>query len=556
MKKQSLFSRGFAFFARERRLVISCLVLSVFCSVLPLVLPVLEGYVLGNIKSSINPIPIASWLMAIGVLLQILLFVGEYVSNNLAGKVERNIKLEIVEALSKIRIKSYIADSGAFTTRINNDADIVSKRYSEVFLNFAKIFSNVCFVVFILISNIWLGLYSVSGFAIVFVIELVRLKVFKASRQKIYAQEESADSVTNEMILGARESKQYIGSEKSLKKPRLEYEKLRKIRLDENVKLSALSYSGNIFSAILSLGFIILSVMLVSDGSLSISTFFIVYIYRAYAESFLKEVVNIKTKIDEAKISTKRIVDVVDGNRKYLHDTFGDIEVKKVRGELVAKGVCFSYSNKKQLISNLNLIVKPNELVGIIGKSGVGKSTLLSVLSGELVATDGEILIDGKQVKDLSRESRLKSIMLVSAKPFFFSESVKENLLRANPDARFDMIVEACREVDVHDAISSRPKGYGEEMQQRDIGFSTGERQKIALARALLSTCKILLIDEPVQGLDDESKKSVIRVIKRISAKRSVVVATHDKNLAEICDRVFELKNGKLYEKRTQQNEY
>ena len=205
---------------------------------------------------------------------------------------------------------------------------------------------------------------------------------------------------------------------------------------------------------------------------------------------------------------------------------------------------------------HFNFILQPNELVGIVGKSGVGKSTLLAVLSGELALQSGEILIDGKNLSKLSRESRNKSVLYVSANPFFFSESVKDNLLRANPDATFDMIVDACKEVFVHDAITMRPKAYNEEMQSREIGFSTGERQRIALARALLSTCKILLIDEPVQGLDDDSKKSVIRAIKRISAKRSVVVATHDQQLANECDRVFELKNGKLYEKKkkTQNN--
>ena len=174
------------------------------------------------------------------------------------------------------------------------------------------------------------------------------------------------------------------------------------------------------------------------------------------------------------------------------------------------------------------------------------------MLSGELKATEGEIFVDGKPLEKLNRESRLKSIVLVSAKPFFFSESVKANLLRANPNATFEEIVEACKEVDVHDAITSRPKGFLEEMQSRDIGFSTGERQKIALARALLSTCKILLIDEPVQGMDEDSKKEVIRAIKRISTKRSVIVATHDVAMTNACSRVFEMKNGKLYLKKNQ----
>ena len=550
MKKNSLTRRGLSFFLQEKKLVVFCLVFSVLCSILPLVLPVLEGHVLGNIRSSTNPVPIASWLMVVTIVLQIFLFVSEYISTNLAGKIERNIKLNVIEALSKIRIKSY-GDSGAFTTRINTDANIVSSRYAEIFLNFAKLFSNFAFLIFVLIANIWLGLYTIFGLAIVFVVELIKLKIWQNSHPKVITQEEAADSVTNEMILGAREIKQSVNKNQNLKKPKTEYEKLRKAKLSEGLKLSALSYSGGILSSVISLGFIILSVMLINDGKLTISTFFIVYIYRAYAETFLRNVVNIKSKITEAKLSTKRIIDVIDGNKKFLHETFGDIEVKKVKGELVAKEIKFQY-NKKQLISNLNLLLRPNELVAITGKSGVGKSTLLAVLSGELRPTEGELKIDGKPIEKLSRESRLKSIMLVSAKPFFFSETVRANLLRANPNATFEQITQACHEVDVHDAITSRPKGYNEEMQSREIGFSTGERQKIALARALLSPCKILLIDEPVQGLDEESKKSVIRAIKRISAKRSIIVATHDSAMTEVCDRVFELKNGKLHKKKDQ----
>lgn len=539
--------KGMRFFAPEKKLVVTCVVFSVVCSILPLLLSVVEGNMLAKIRT--DAIKLASLFLVIGLVNQICAFLSDFFAELLACRVEKQIKLLVLRALSNIKIKS-LGNTGAFTTRINQDAGIVSSGYADVFASIAKIFSNTAFLIFVVVASPWLGLYTIVGLVLVFVVEFIRIKLWQKGKVRLLEQNERADDVTNEMVVGAAESKQLGNEEFCLRKADNEYERLKKVRFEQDQKQNALSRSALALSCILNLGFVFLSVMLMEEGLLLVSTFFVVYIYRTRAEKFLKDVVLIKYKLAEASLSAQRICDVVDGNRKYLHQTFGDVEMKKVKGSLEVKNLFFHFNLKRPIIKNLNFELEPHELVAIMGKSGVGKSTLLALMAGEIRPVAGEILIDEKDINSLTKISREKSIAFVSSKPFFFTESVKDNLLRANPKASFDDLVAVCKLVHVHDEISTRPKGYDSEISQRGVGFSTGEKQRLALARALLKNSKILLIDEPTQSLDEENKKLVIRAIRHISNKCSVVVATHDEDMALACDRVFEMKNGRLYKQK------
>ena len=350
------------------------------------------------------------------------------------------------------------------------------------------------------------------------------------------------------MIVGVKEVKALGNQEFALKKADAELEKLRKTKFEEDLKQSGLSAASNVLSLFLSLGFVFLSVMLIGDGELAISTFFVVYIYRMHAKGFLSGLVFLGAKIEEVKLSARRVIEIVDGNRKFLHQEFGDVQIVRPKGKIEAKKISFSFHYKKPIIKNLDLQIEQNRTVAIVGKSGSGKSTLLMILAGELSPNKGGIFVDEQEIGKLSQKARERLIAFVGASPFFFSGSIRENMLRANPKATFEQIVEACNTAQIHDTISRKPAGYDTEIREQTL--SSGEKKRLALARAILKGSKILLLDEPTQNLDIENHQKMIDTIVDLGKSRTVVVATHDQRLAKACDCVYELLHGKLQKKQ------
>ena len=167
MKTRKIFGQSLRFFEGQGKLVVGCLAFSVFCAVLPLVLPVLEGYLLGNIFESNRALVLAGWLFGVGLVLEICRFFSAYFTRKLSTKVEKKVKIEVLSALSKIRVRSFAsAGTGTFTTRLNTDTEKLAVGLAEIFSSIAEIFSNAAFLLFIAIASPWLGLYTLLGFVL------------------------------------------------------------------------------------------------------------------------------------------------------------------------------------------------------------------------------------------------------------------------------------------------------------------------------------------------------------------------------------------------------
>lgn len=543
--KTNLFKRSLKFFIGQRKLVVGCLIFSIVCAIMPLVLPVLEGYMLGNAFNLTRMVALAGWLFGVGVALEVSLFFLDFFVTLLSGKVEIKIKQDVLLSLSKIKITSLNnANTGTFTTRLNNDSEQLASGYATIFSRSAEIFSNAAFLIFILIASPYLGLYTLLGMVLLFFVEWLRISLWKKGKIKILDQTERANSLTNEIIIGAREIKSLGNHDYALKKTNAELDKLRVIKFEEAQKQNGLSRCSSILSLFLSFGFVLLAVMLIRDKKVAVSTFFVVYIYRMHAKGFLSNLVQFKGKLEEVKLASLRIIEIVEGNRKFLHQEFGSVQIVSTQGQLEAKNISFFYHYKKPLIKKLNLICKSCTSTAIIGKSGSGKTTLLMLLAGEISPNTGEILIDDKLLKDLSQSSKNRLLTYVDASPFFFSGSIRENLLRANPKATFSQIVEACSIAGIHNEITLKSAGY--DTQVKDQTLSSGEQKRLALARAILKNSKVLILDEPTQNLDEENSKAVIDAIKRLAKTKTIILATHDLKLASVCTNVLELKSGKL----------
>ena len=219
----------------------------------------------------------------------------------------------------------------------------------------------------------------------------------------------------------------------------------------------------------------------------------------------------------------------------------------KFNGDIIFESVEFNYPECESILDNINLKIKKNESLGIIGKSGSGKSTILDLISGIITPKKGNIYLAGKNINSININSWRNKLGIVMQENFFKNDTVASNIALGK-EIDFDKIKSTLIIANAWDFVSKLPNGINELVFDRGIRFSGGERQKLALARALYSDPEVLLLDEPSTGLDKLSEDQLISAINKIKGKMTIIIISHKKEIINICDRVLEVNNKLLKE--------
>ena len=236
-------------------------------------------------------------------------------------------------------------------------------------------------------------------------------------------------------------------------------------------------------------------------------------------------------------ISLNRILSIIG----YSHESFGKKKIKNCIGSINLKDVSFGYDSNL-VLKKINLNIKENTLVSIVGESGTGKTTLFSLITKIINPQNGSIYIDDMDISNLSESSIRENITLVTQQPFIFNLSIKENL--SIIDDNFAHIKDACKKVGLSEKIEKLKKGYDTIIAEDAADLSGGEKQRLAIARALLSQSKIILLDEITNNLDNKSIKEIIKLLHEIKKEYTIIIITHDRNIMKNTDRIIVLDNG------------
>ena len=223
----------------------------------------------------------------------------------------------------------------------------------------------------------------------------------------------------------------------------------------------------------------------------------------------------------------------------------------KLDGEIEFKNVSFKYDDTEQpVINNISFKIPAGQKVALVGKMGSGKSTLSRLIAGILEPTQGAILIDGIDVRQIDPADIRKNIGIMLQDSWLFSGTIRENIQMGFNEYDDDHILKICKISGVDDFVGSHPKGYDLEIRERGIGLSGGQRQTINLARSLINDPQILLLDEPTSSMDQGTEKKVVSSLQEITAETMLIV-THRNPILTMVDRVFVLENGKVVADQT-----
>ena len=254
------------------------------------------------------------------------------------------------------------------------------------------------------------------------------------------------------------------------------------------------------------------------------------------------------SELQRAAGATERLIELLN-----IEDTVNDPEQAVSAptnwlGEITFNDVTFAYPSRADdaTLSNFNLTIKPGETIALVGISGAGKSTFIQLLQRFYDPDQGEIFLDGIDIKTMKRLEFRKSIALVPQDPVIFATTVMENIRFGNPEANDEEIFQAARSAAAHDFISELPQGYDTYVGERGIMLSGGQKQRVAIARAILRNAPVLLLDEATSALDAENERSVQKAFDHLSKGRTTIVVAHRLATVKKADRIIVLDAGKI----------
>ncbi len=244
--------------------------------------------------------------------------------------------------------------------------------------------------------------------------------------------------------------------------------------------------------------------------------------------------------------SLERIYDVLDEEPDIVDGE--NAKVIDIKGEVEFRNVSFGYKTYEQVLTNVNLEVEPGEMIGLVGSSGTGKSTMINLIMRLYDVEEGAILIDGVDLRDISIDSLHSQLGIVLQETFLFTGTVFNNIRFAKPDASQEEVIAAAKAANAHDFIAKMPDGYNTYIGERGFTVSGGERQRIAIARAILNDPRILILDEATSSLDTESEYLIQEALNRLRKGRTTFAIAHRLSTLREADRIVVIDNHKIAE--------
>ena len=292
-------------------------------------------------------------------------------------------------------------------------------------------------------------------------------------------------------------------------------------------------------------GVLFLGVRHVQAGSLTLGDLLLVMAYLTQLFGPLATLSDMTANAQRSFASAERAFALLDEEPDVI-ETKNALPLSSARGSITFHDVCFAYNGDYPVLSDISFAITPGTRVGIMGMTGGGKSTLVSLLTRFHDPTRGEILLDGVDIRDYRLTDLRKQFGIVLQESILFSTSIGENISYARPGASEAEIVEAAKAAHAHEFITRLPDGYNTMVGERGMQLSGGQRQRIALARAFLKNAPILILDEPTSSIDIKTEREIIEVMQRLSIGRTVFIIAHRLSTLKHCDLVLGIEHGRV----------
>lgn len=495
---------------------------------------------------------ISSGIMAIALIKSFAAYSQTHIVSQIGFRFAHSLRRTLFVQLQRLSLSFHARmRSGELLTNITSDTNDLRDALIEFVLTFVSEFLTLLGMLGIMVALNWklslivLAICPVLGF-----LSFLRyLKIRDSARRQRKAEGKIA-SKANE-VLASMHVVQAFGREK-YEKERFESdsadalkESVRTARLE-----AAAARAADLTVALGTWAVVLVGSLEALRGQMTPGNVLVFAAYMNSMNSPIRNLAKLSSRVSRATVTAGRIADILDLEPD-VQDDPNAVEAEDLKGQIVFDNVSFGYELNHQVLKNVSLSVAPGQHVALLGRSGSGKSTLSALTLRLYDPQSGSISIDGVNIKKYGRESLRREIGIVLQDSLLFATTVRENIAYGKLDATEDEIIAAAKAANAHDFIMELENGYDTVVGERGTTLSGGQRQRIAIARTFIRAMPILILDEPMTGLDVESESTVREALRRLMQGRTSVLITHDLRAAAEADLILVLADGRIVEQGT-----
>jgi ATP-binding cassette subfamily B protein len=479
-------------------------------------------------------------------------YFNTYEAGWLSQQIIHDIRKQVFQKIIHLKLKYYDQTPiGKLVTRTISDVESLSEVFSSGFAAIAGDFLQLILIISVMFYLDWkLTLISISTIPLL----LISTYIFKEKVKKSFNQVRNAVANLNSFVqerISGMSLIQIFDVQKQ------EFDKFNSLNLEHrnaNIK-SILYYSvyfpvADVISA-LGVGLIVwygAQGLINHEVSYGTITAFIMFI-----NQFFRPIRMIADRINTLQmgvVSVSRIIEILDDQENIEPEL---LEKREIKGEVAFRNVWFAYIDEQWVLKNLNFEAKIGESVAFVGATGAGKTSIISILNGFYAINQGEILVDGQNINKWNLEDLRSQIGVVLQDVFLFKGSIAENLRMGDQKITDELIVNAAKEVGVHEFICRLPGQYNYEVMERGATLSMGQRQLLSFVRVLLQNPKIIILDEATSSIDSESEELIQNAIEKLMKNRTSIVIAHRLSTIQKANKIILLEKGEIKEVGTHQ---
>lgn len=551
-----LIKRFVPYFKNHKAVLITDLICAALTTVCELIFPMIIRYLtdmgLNNIAGL--TIQIVGKLALIYLILRVIDCLANYYMANMGhvmgAAIETEMRRDAYSHLQKLS-NGYFNNTkvGQIMGRITNDLFDVTEfahHCPEEFL-----IAGIKIVVsFIILININIPL-TLIVFAIVPLMILVCIKLNRRNK-KIFARQRvqigELNSQIEDSLLGQKVVKAFTNEKLEEEKFEKGNSKFLEIKKEAYRCLGAFHTSTRAFDGLMYLVLLIVGGVFLIKRYISAGDLVAYVMYVSALITTIRKIIEFSEQFLRGITGIERFLQIMDADIEIMDDEDAK-DMETVRGEIVFENVSFEYPDDHNIVfSNLNLNVKPGEKLAIVGPSGGGKTTLCNLVPRFYDINDGRILIDGKNIREITLKTLRQNVGIVQQEVYLFSGSVYENIIYGRPDATREEVIEAAKEAGAHDFIMELKDGYDTYIGERGVKLSGGQKQRISIARVFLKNPPIMILDEATSALDNESEFEVAKSLTKLSEGRTTITIAHRLSSIKNSDRIVVLTEEGIVE--------